>query len=160
MDPDYYAADLITDILSGGKSSRLYQALVKEKKLFSEIHAYQTGSIDPGLIVIEGKLVSGVKMNDAERSIDEEIEKIASQPATELELSKVKNRVESQIAFSETEVLTKAMNLAYYELLGDANLVNEEVHQYLAITADDIYRQAGKIFTPQNCSVLYYYSKN
>jgi predicted Zn-dependent peptidase len=160
LDEGYYAADLITDILSGGKSSRLYQALVKEKKLFSEIHAYQTGSIDPGLIVIEGKLVRGVNMNDAEKAIDEEISAITTKNIDERELTKVKNRVESQIAFSETEVLNKAMNLAYYELLGDANLVNDEVNHYLKVTADDLMSEAGRIFRNENCSVLYYYSKN
>lgn len=160
LEDGYYAADLITDVLSGGKSSRLYQSLVKEKKLFSDIHAYQTGAIDPGLIVVEGKLVKGVKMEDAEEAIDEEIALITSKKIEERELTKVKNRIESQIAFSETEVLNKTMNLAYYELLGDANLVNEEVNHYLNVTADDIYREANRIFTRNNCSVLYYYAKN
>ncbi|MBX7109373.1 MAG: insulinase family protein [Chitinophagales bacterium] len=160
MDPRYYAADLITDVLSGGKSGRLYQALVKEKKLFSEINAYQTGSIDPGLIVVEGKLVKGVKMEQAGKAIDEEISRITGERIDETELVKVKNRVEAQIIFSETELLNKAMNLAYYELLGDANLVNEEANHYLDTTADDILQQAQAIFTEDNCSVLYYHSKN
>lgn len=160
MDARYYAADLITDVLSGGKSSRLYQSLVKEKKLFSEINAYQTGSIDPGLIVVEGKLVKGVKMNQAESAIDEEISKITGGLIDETELAKVKNRVEAQIIFSETELLNKAMNLAYYELLGDASLVNEEADHYLNTSAADILKQAQDIFTADNCSVLYYHSKN
>jgi zinc protease len=160
MDDNYYAADLITDVLSGGKSGRLYQSLVKEKKLFSEINAYQTGSIDPGLIVAEGKLVKGVTMEQAEQAIDEEISKIAGNLIDELELTKVKNRVESQIIFSETELLNKAMNLAYYELLGDAAMVNEEAAQYLKTSARDIQEQAQKIFTKENCSVLYYHANS
>lgn len=160
MDARYYAADLITDVLSGGKSSRLYQSLVKEKKLFSEVNAYQTGSIDPGLIVVEGKLVKGVKMDQAESAIDEEISKMAGGLIDETELTKVKNRVEAQIIFSETELLNKAMNLAYYELLGDANLVNDEADHYLNTSAADIQKQAQDIFTADNCSVLYYHSKN
>ena len=160
MDATYYAADLITDVLSGGKSGRLYQSLVKEKKLFSEINAYQTGSIDPGLIVAEGKLVKGVTMEQAERAIDEEISKIAGNLIDEMELTKVKNRVESQIIFSETELLNKAMNLAYYELLGDAAMVNEEAAQYLKTSAADIQEQAQGIFTKENCSVLYYHANN
>ncbi len=160
MDARYYAADLITDVLSGGKSSRLYQSLVKEKKLFSEVNAYQTGSIDPGLIVVEGKLVKGVKMDQAENAIDEEISKMAGGLIDETELTKVKNRVEAQIIFSETELLNKAMNLAYYELLGDANLVNDEADHYLNTSAADIQKQAQDIFTADNCSVLYYHSKN
>ncbi|HUM46491.1 MAG TPA: pitrilysin family protein [Chitinophagales bacterium] len=160
MDAAYYAADLITDVLSGGKSSRLYQSLVKERKLFSEINAYQTGSIDPGLIVVEGKLVKGVTMEQADKGIDEEISKITGDHIDETELMKVKNRVESQIIFSETELLNKTMNLAYYELLGDADLVNEEVNHYLKVDAKDILTEARNIFTPDNCSVLYYHSKN
>lgn len=160
MDARYYAADLITDVLSGGKSSRLYQSLVKEKKLFSEVNAYQTGSIDPGLIVVEGKLVKGVKMSQAESAIDEEISRMTGELIDETELAKVKNRVEAQIIFSETELLNKAMNLAYYELLGDANLVNEEADHYLNTSAADIQKQAQDIFTAENCSVLYYHSKN
>ncbi|MBK9730940.1 MAG: insulinase family protein [Chitinophagaceae bacterium] len=160
MDPRYYAADLVTDVLSGGKSSRLYQSLVKEKKLFSEINAYQTGSIDPGLIVVEGKLVKGVKMEQADKAIDEEISKFTGELIDETELTKVKNRIEAQIIFSETELLNKAMNLAYYELLGDASLVNEETNHYLKTSAADILEQARNIFTPDNCSVLYYHSKN
>lgn len=160
MDKGYYASDLITDVLSGGKSSRLYQTLVKKKKLFSEIHAYQTGSIDPGLIVVEGKLVKGVKMDDAEQAIDEEIAMISSKKIDERELTKVKNRLESQIVFSETEVLNKAMNLAYYELLGNAQLVNEEVNHYLRLTIDDVFAEAHRIFVPENSSVLYYFSRN
>ncbi len=156
----YYAADMISDILSGGKSGRLYQSLVKEQKLFSEINCYQTGSIDPGLLVVEGKLVKGVKMEDAERSIISELEKVSSENIDYLELEKVKNRVESQMVFSETELLHKAMNLAYAELLGDANLVNEEINNYLAMTANDIRNEASKILRPENCSTLYYFSKS
>ncbi|MEO6166723.1 MAG: pitrilysin family protein [Chitinophagales bacterium] len=160
MDAAYYAADLITDVLSGGKSSRLYQSLVKERKLFSEINAYQTGSIDPGLIVVEGKLVKGISMEQADKGIDDEISKITADLIDETELMKVKNRVESQIIFSETELLNKTINLAYYELLGDASLVNEEANHYLKIEAKDIMAEARNIFTADNCSVLYYHSKN
>ncbi|MBA2423293.1 MAG: insulinase family protein [Chitinophagales bacterium] len=160
MEDGYFAADLATDILSGGKSSRLYQALVKEKKLFSEIHAYQTGSIDPGLIVVEGKLVKGVKMEAAEMAIDIEISKITDKQIDEKELTKVKNRVESHLVFAETELLHRAMNLAYYELLGDARLVNEEVNNYLRVSPEELLSKAQEIFIPENCSALYYHSKN
>jgi predicted Zn-dependent peptidase len=160
MQPGYYAVDLISDLLSGGKSGRLYQVLVKERKLFSEINCYQNGCIDPGLITVEGKLIQGVKMDEAEKSILGELEKIASQKVDEKELMKVKNRVESQMEFSETEILHKAMNLAYTELLGDANLVNEEIKRYLAVTTEEIRQEAANVFKPENCSTLYYFSKN
>ena len=158
--PGYYAVDLISDLLSGGKSGRLYQVLVKEKKLFSEVNCYQNGTIDPGLIIVEGKLIKGVKMEEAEKSIVQEMEKISSEKIEEKELTKVKNRVESQMEFSETEILHKAMNLAYTELLGDANLVNEEIKKYLAVTTQDIQAQSTDIFKPENSSTLYYFSRN
>lgn len=160
LDKDFYASDLISDILSGGKSGRLYQALVKEKKLFSEVNAYQTGSIDPGLMVVEGKLVKGITMEIAEQAILDELDKIISTKIDEQELAKVKNRLEAQTVFSEIEILHRAMSLAYAELLGDANLVNEEIKRYLAVTAEEIQLQAKQILTAENCSTLYYYSKN
>ena len=160
LQPGYYAVDLISDILSGGKSGRLYQALVKEKKLFSEINCYQTSSIDPGLLVVEGRLVQGVKMEAAETAIVQELEKMALNDVEEEELIKVKNRLESQMVFSETEVLHKAMNLAFAELLGDANLVNEEIKNYLTVTSKEIRQEAANVFRPENCSTLYYFSKN
>ena len=158
LDKKYYATDLLSDVLSAGKSSRLYQSLVKEKKLFSEVSAYITGSIDPGLFVFEGKLVKGVKMEDAERALLDEIELIKSKGIDEKELEKVKNRVESQTEFAEMELLHKAMGLAYAELLGDANLVNEEKKFYAAVSAQDILNGANEFLVKENCSTLYYYA--
>ncbi|MFI5135866.1 MAG: M16 family metallopeptidase [Chitinophagales bacterium] len=157
---EFYAADLISDLLSGGKSGRLFQSLVKDKKLFSEINCYQTGSIDPGLLVLEGKLIRGVNMQTAEEAVAEELNKLISQNINEHELNKVKNHVESQLIFSETELLNKAMNLAFAELLGDAHLVNKEIEKYLAVTAEEIRQQAATILQPGNCSTLYYYPNN
>jgi predicted Zn-dependent peptidase len=157
---EFYAADLISDLLSGGKSGRLYQRLVKDKKLFSEINCYQTGSLDPGLMVAEGKLVKGVSIKTAEAALQEELDLIINHPAEELELNRVKNRIESHMTFSEMEILNKAMNLAYCELLGDAALANEEISKYLAVTAAEIQEQANAILRPENCSTLYYLSRN
>ena len=158
LDIRYYPVDLLSDILSAGKSSRLYQSLVKEKKLFSEISAYITGSIDPGLFVFEGKLVKGVKMQDAETALQEEINLIIEAGVDSVELEKVKNRVESQIEFAEMEVLHKAMSLAYAELLGDANLVNTEKSLYQKVTSAEIQAEAKNILQKENCSTLYYYA--
>lgn len=158
-DPSFYASDLISDILSGGKSGRLYQALVKEQKLFSEINCYQTGAIDPGLLVVEGKLLGGISMEQAETAIQAELAKLLESKVEDQELNKVKNRIESQMAFSEAELLNRAMNLAFTELLGDAGLINREVERYLQVTADDIRNCAQQILQPHNCSTLYYYSR-
>jgi predicted Zn-dependent peptidase len=159
-DPSFYASDLISDILSGGKSGRLYQALVKEQKLFSEINCYQTGSIDPGLLVLEGKLLEGITMDAAEQAIQKELDKVAAYEVEEHELNKVKNRIESQMTFSEAELLNRAMNLAFAELLGDAGMINEEVKRYLSVTAGEVRSCAEKILRPSNCSTLYYYSRS
>ena len=155
----YYAADLITEILGGGASSRLFQKLVKEKQLFSQIDCHQMGSIDPGMLVIEGKLVKGVSMEVAEAGINEEIEKLLSEGVEEKELQKAKNKTESIIAFEDISLINRAGNLAYYELLGDASLIDTELGKFQAVTALEIKREAHQIFRYTNCNTLYYYSK-
>ncbi|MCS6990444.1 MAG: insulinase family protein [Chitinophagales bacterium] len=154
--PDFYAADLITDILGAGKSGRLHQQLVMKQQLFSEIHCYHTGSLDPGLLVIEGKLTHGTSIQQAEQAVEQELQKLIEQPVDEPELQKVKNRLETQTALSDTELLNRALNLAVAELLGNANLVNEELERYRAVTAEQILQQARNILRPENCSTLFY----
>lgn len=152
----YYAADLISDILSRGNSSRLFRNLLKDKKLFSDINAYLTGSLDAGLFVVEGKPVPGVSMEQAESAIWEELERLCTEPVPESELTKVKNKMESTMVFSEMSLLDKAMNLAYFELLGDADLLNSEIQKYLDVTAEQIQAQARQIFRRENSSTLHY----
>src|SRR6476620_928223 len=160
LDKGYYVADLITEILGGGGSSRLYQKLVKVKQLFSNIECHHQGTVDKGLLTIEGKLVKGVKMEDAERAIEEELEKLRQEKITEDELQKVKNKTESIIAFEDMTVMNRANSLAFYELLGDASLMNTELSRYQEVTADDILKESNAIFNENNCSTLYYLSKN
>lgn len=159
-DPEYYTMDIISDILSRGNSSRLYKELVKKKRLFSEINAYVTGDFDKGLFVVSGKLVSGVSIADAEIGIEEELNKLRDELVGETELTKVKNKIESTLMFSEMEVLNKAMNLAISELLGDADLINREVELYSAVTAANVKEQSSIVFNPDNCSTLYYLREN
>jgi predicted Zn-dependent peptidase len=159
-DKRYYIADLITEILSGGGSSRLFQALVKEKKLFSAVECYHSGSLDAGTLSIEGKLVKGVKMEDAEKAIEAELEKMRTEKVTASELQKVKNKVESLIAFEDMSLTNRANSLAYYELLGDADQMNHELEKYNEVTEDDILNESRIIFRPGNSNTLYYYSKN
>lgn len=156
----YYIADLITEILGSGTSSRLYQALVKEKKLFSQIECYHTGSVDPGLVVIEGKLIKGVRMADADRAVEEELEKMRSGPVTEKELTKVKNKTESAIVFEDMSVMNRANSLAIYELLGDANMMNTELDKYRSVTLEEILETSREIFEQRNSNTLFYYSEN
>ena len=160
LDHGYYVADLITEVLGGGSSSRLFQRLVKEKQMFSNIECYQFGTIENGLLAIEGKLVKGVNMKDAEHAIEEELEKLRKEKISAKELSKVKNKTESAIAFEDMSVMTRANNLAFYELLGDAALFNADREKYLAVTEDDVMNYSRKIFDPNNSNTLYYYSEN
>lgn len=160
LDHRYYVSDLITEILGGGGSSRLFQALVKEKKLFSNIECYHFGTIDAGLLTIEGKLVKGIKMADAEKAIEEELEKLKAEKITEPELQKVKNKTESTIAFEDMSVMNRANSLAFYELLGDAALMDTELSRYNKVTVEDIQTLSKEIFREENSSTMYYYSQN
>ncbi len=155
-DSSYYAVDLISDILSRGNSSRLFRNLLKDQKLFSEINAYLTGSLDAGLFVLEGKPLPGVSMDTADAAIWTELERLKNEEVTEHELTKVKNKMESTMVFSEMSLLDKAMNLAYFELLGDADQLNSETQKYLQVSSSEIREQAGRIFRKENSSTLYY----
>lgn len=159
-DPRYYTADLITDILSGGGSSRLFQSLVKEKQLFSSIDCYHLGSTDAGIITIEGKLVKGVEMKTAEAAVNEELKILMETGITEAELEKVKNKTESAMAFEDMSVMSRAASIAMYELLGDANLINTELARYQAVTADEILKESRIIFDENNSNTMYYLSNN
>lgn len=156
MEPSYYYADLISDILSRGNSARLYRSLIKEQKLFSEINAYLTGSLDKGLFVIEGKPVAGISMEQAEAAIWAELDKLKEETVGPEELTKVQNKVESTMVFAEMSLLDKAMNLAYFELLGDAAQLNSETDRYLQVTAADLLEEARRIFQKTNASTLHY----
>jgi zinc protease len=159
-DDRYYTADLISDILSGGGSSRLYQSLVKEQQLFSNLDCYHMGSTDAGLMVIEGKLVKGVDIKKAEAAVNAEIKKMQATGITVEELEKVKNKTESTMAFEDMSVMNRASSIAMYELLGDADLMNSELEKYRAVTAADIVAETNIIFDDNNCSTMYYLSNN
>ncbi len=158
-DDRYYTADLISDIMSGGGSSRLFQSLVKEQQLFSNIECYHMGSTDAGIMVVEGKLVKGVDIKKAEDAVNEEIKKLQQNGTAELELEKVKNKTESAMAFEDMSVMNRASSIAMYELLGDADLINNELDKYKAVTVEQIKEQANIIFDENNCSTMYYLSK-
>lgn len=158
-DPEYHAVDLMSDILSRGNSSRLYKSLIKDKQLFSDVHAYVMGDFDKGLFVISGKVTEGVSIEAAEAGIDAEIERIQNELVDAEELQKCKNKIESTVTYSEIDVLNKATNLAISELLGDADLINQEIDNYAKVTAEQIKEQANKILSKTNCSTLYYLKK-
>jgi len=156
---DYYATDLLSDLLSAGESGRLHRRLVMENELFSDLEAYVTGSFDQGLFVVEGKFAEGVDRSEAEAALDEELQRMRREPVSEEEVEKARNQSEAYEAFGNVSVLGKAMKLAYYELLGDASLVNEEIEQYRRVTAADIQRVAGEVLQPERCNTLHYLAK-
>jgi zinc protease len=160
LEQKYYITDLLTDILSGGGSSRLYQSLVKEQQLFSNIECHHFGSTDNGLVVVEGKLVKGVKIEEAEKAVEKELDKMKNEPVSAAELQKVKNKTESMLAFEDMSVMSRAASLAYYELLGDASLMNTELNKYALVTADDILQECRNIFREMNSNTIYYLSVN
>ncbi len=160
MDDRYYASELISDILGGGGSSRLFQSLVKEKQLFSNIDCYHFGSTDAGLMTIEGKIVKGVNIKDAENALMEEIKKLVENGISTTELEKVKNKAESALAFEDMSLMNRASNIAMYENLGEAELINTELSKYQAVTADELLQQARIIFDDNNCNTMHYLSNN
>ncbi|MCH5715999.1 M16 family metallopeptidase [Niabella hibiscisoli] len=160
LSDQYHAMDLLTDILGGGESSRLYQKLVKELQLFVSIQCYHFGSIDPGLFTIEGKLVKGVDVKAAEAAVEAILQDIKENLITNEELEKVKNKTESIMAFEDMSVLNRATSLAFYELLGDANMMNTELQKYADVTVAAINKAAKDILAPENSNTLYYLAKN
>lgn len=156
MHSDYYAADLVSDVLSRGDSSRFYQKLIKEKELFTSISSFVTGTADPGLLVVSGRLNTGVSMEAAEQAVDEMIAEFISDGPTDQELEKVKNQSESTIEFGNVEVINRAMNLAYHAWLGDPNLINTELNKIRKVSKTDMIRVASGILREENASVLYY----
>jgi zinc protease len=160
LDRKYYVIDLLSDILGGGGSSRLHQVLVKEKKMFSNIECYHYGSTDAGLLCIDGKLVKGVNIQDAEKAVDEILEQVKNQVVSETELQKVKNKTESMMAFEDMSLMNRANSLAYYELLGDASWMNFELEKYGSVTTEDVLEEGRSVFRPENSNTLYYLSNN
>ncbi len=158
-DKSYYACDLLSDILSNGNSSRLFQRLVKEKQLLSEVNAYLSGDLDSGMFLVTGKLYPQVTFEEAEESVMLELNKLTTENIQEEELQKVKNKAEAALVFSEISVPGKAMALCYYEMLGDAGLFNAEPEHYRTVLVDDIRQTAASLFDPAGKSVLYYKAK-
>ncbi|MCB9282887.1 MAG: insulinase family protein [Lewinellaceae bacterium] len=160
MEPDYYTTDLLSDILSNGPSSRLFRRLLKEQRLVTSIDCYITGSIDPGLFIIEARPTNGYSLQQIEAAIWKELEEIKAQVISDREMEKVKNKMESTLVFSESNILNQALNLALFELLGDPDQINREVELYQSVTAEDIQRVSKTLFSPDNCSALYYKANN
>jgi predicted Zn-dependent peptidase len=155
----YYTADLLSDILGRSKSSRLYDKLVKEGKIFNSINSHVSGSIDPGLLIIQGHLNQGVSIERGEEEINAIIAEITAQKVPEQELEKVKNQAESTIVFSEVELLNRAMNLAFYANLGKPEQVNQESEYIQAVTSESLQSMAREVLRKENSSTIHYRAK-
>jgi zinc protease len=153
---DFYAADLMSDILSRGHSSRMYQQLVKEKEIFTSISSFSMGTIDPGLLVVSGRIREGIELDKAEEEVNTLLKKFVKEGAKSQELEKVKNQADATLEFDKVEVMNRAMNLAFAELSGDADLVNKEGNEIKKVSLSDIKRVAEEILVEKNSSVMYY----
>lgn len=154
--PDYFAFDILSDVLSNGCSSRLSRQLVQEQKLFSSIDAYISGTRDAGLLHISGKPAAGVSLEEAEAAVLRELEELCQTPVGEQELEKVKNKFESTQIFDNINYLNVATNLAWFELTGQAEDIDREVERHRAVTAEQLQRVARETFREENSVVLYY----
>ncbi|MGQ9620109.1 MAG: M16 family metallopeptidase [Bacteroidales bacterium] len=159
-DCEFNVIDLLTDLLAGGESGRLETFLVREKKLFTSINAYLTGDVDPGLLIIQGQLSEGVKYDNAENELFNILEELRNTFPGEDEMQKVKNRFESEYTMGRTSILNKAINLAQYEMLGDAGLINREIEIFKSVSPEKVKESAIKYLTNSNCSTLYYNALN
>lgn len=158
-DTDFQTIDLLTDLLSGGESGRLFINLVRERKIFSEINAYATSDIDPGLIILHGTVMKGRDISEADEAVNEIISELKNgAPVKEEELDKVKNRYESSAVFNNSSSLNKAVNLAFFELLGDPEMINKEIELYRKVTSEMVREAAHKYLSQSNCSTIYYKS--
>ena len=155
---DYYAFDILSDILSNGRSSRLTRRLVQERKLFSNIDAYISGSRDAGLLNISGRPSAGVTLEQAEAAVWEELERLREEPVEHRELEKVKNKFESTQIFGNINYLNVATNLAWFELTGEAEDIDREVDRYRAVSSAQLNGVARRAFRRENASILYYKS--
>jgi predicted Zn-dependent peptidase len=153
---DFYTLDLLTDILSGCDSGRFPSVLVRQKELFSDADIYLSGEIDPGLVIFSGRLKSGTDIKNAEAAVMHELNKLASEPVTSAELEKARNRYECIRLMSYLSASNKAFNLAFHELMGDADGINTEIDRYMSVTANEIADSSARTFTPENCSVIHY----
>lgn len=156
---DFFLGDMTSDLLAGGDSARLYERLIKRKRLFASVNAYISGDVDRGMFVFTGQLLPSTSEAEAEAAIWEEIEELKSGKITEYELEKVKNKFEANTLFGELNVMNKAMNLGYYQMIGDLELINREVEIYRSLSDSDVADFSQRIFVTENSSTLIYRAK-
>jgi predicted Zn-dependent peptidase len=150
---DYYAMDLLSDVISLGRSSVFYQRMVKVLKLCAHMDAYITGTEEKGLFILELRPAKDVTMEEMESQLWKELAVLQHNAIPASILEKLKNKNESTVAFSNISAAHKATNLAYYESLGDANLINTEAERIGEVTTEDIFRVVNKL-RPDNVNTM------
>lgn len=159
MSRDFFLGDLASDLLSGGESSRMVNHLIKQQGLFSSVNAYITGSIDPGLFIVKGRLMPETGEQEAEEALWQELRDLMTGDISDYELEKVKNKFEANMLMGEINIMNKAMNLGFYAMTGDITLINREAEIYRSLSSDEVHDFARRIFREQNSSTLIYRAK-
>lgn len=159
MSRDFFLGDLASDLLSGGESSRMVNRLIKQRGLFSSVNAYITGSIDPGLFIVKGRLMPETGEQEAEEALWQELRDLMTGDISDYELEKVKNKFEANMLMGEINIMNKAMNLGFYAMTGDITLINREAEIYRSLSSDEVHDFARRIFREQNSSTLIYRAK-
>ena len=153
---EFYILDLLTDILAGCDSARFPSVLVRQKELFSDADIYLSGDADPGLVIFSGRLRDGTDITKAEEAVTTELNRLTEESVTSAELDKARNRYESHRLMSFMSAANKAFNIAYHEVLGDAEGINAEKEQYMSVTAGEINGASQRTFRTENSTVIHY----
>lgn len=159
LSPDFYAVEILTAILGEGNSSELYSELVDDKQIFSSISAYTTESVDPGLLLISGIVSPDFTIEDADAALNKIIDDVIANGIEESELQKAKNNYVASSAFACLDLMHRSEELAMATILGNTNLVNEEVDRMEVVSLDDVNNISKKILDAKNCSTLFYKKK-
>ena len=159
LSKDFFLGDITSDLLAGGDSARLYEHLIKGKKLFTSVNAYISGDVDEGMFVFTGQLLPTTSEQEAEAAFWEEMELLSNGEIGDYELEKVKNKFEANTLFGELNVMNKAMNLGYYSMIGDLPLINREIEIYRSLSKTEIADFARRTFQKENSSTLIYRAK-
>jgi zinc protease len=155
-DEAYHAIDLLSDLLGRGDSSFLYEYLVQNERIFDHLQSYLMGTLDPGLLVIQGQVCEGIDLAEADAALENILKKFVQEGITENALQKVKNQAESSLVFSEVEVLNRAMNLAMAANAGNVDFVNQEAIKIQSVQKSDLDFWAEKLFLQDSSCTLWY----